>query len=322
MKSDSQHKVIALITGGVGGAKMARGFVRAFPQHSINIITNTADDTEFYGLHVSPDLDTMMYTLAEMTGSEKGWGIKDDSFQCLSQLDRYGEPAWFRLGDRDFATHILRTKMLREGKTLTQITAHLSQKLGIKAQILPMSNQKVETFIKTDQGMLPFQDYFVRRQQKVEIKKVTFRGITQAKVTGEVSGAINLAHLLVFAPSNPIVSILPILSVPGMRQLVLDSKAFKVSVSPFIGNKAISGPARELMIAKGFDGSSLGVANFYKRLIDVLFIDYLDDSKKELIEKSGVSVAITETIMKDSDASVHLARKIYEVFLSQRGQGL
>jgi LPPG:FO 2-phospho-L-lactate transferase len=290
MKSDLYDKGITLISGGVGGAKLAGGFVRAFPEQKISVITNTADDTEFYGLHVSPDIDTMMYTLAGLSGAERGWGIKDDTFHSLDQMGKYGEAAWFKLGDRDMATHILRTKMLREGKTLTQVTSHLSRKLGVRAGILPMTNQRVETFIRTDDRTIPFQEYFILR-----------------------------AGLLVFAPSNPIVSVLPILSLPGIRQSIMASPALKVAVSPFIGKEAVSGPAKELMESKGFEGSSTGMARFYVNLIDLLFIHRRDKAEKEHIEQFGVAAVMAETIMKNVDSSVRLAQKIYEVFSAQRG---
>ncbi len=313
MKSDSYYKGnITIISGGVGGAKLARGFTRAFSERQISVITNTADDTEFYGLHISPDLDTMMYTLAGLSAPERGWGIKDDSFQSLCQLEKYGEATWFKLGDKDIATHILRTKMLREGKTLTQVTSYLSRKLGVQANILPMTNQMVETFIKTDNRTLPFQEYFILKQKKVHINQVIFRGIRKAHGTNEVAEDINNADLIVFAPSNPIVSILPILSIPGIRQSITVSPALKVAVSPFIGKEAISGPAKELMESKGFEGSSTGVAHFYSKLIDILFINYLDKAEKEPIEQTGITVVMTETLMKDIDDSVQLARKIYE----------
>lgn len=312
MKSDSYYKVITLICGGVGGAKLARGFAQAFSERWINVITNTADDTEFYGLHISPDLDTMMYTLAGLSDPKRGWGIKDDSFQSLCQLEKYGEATWFKLGDKDLATHILRTKMLKEGKTLTQVTSYLSRKLGVKANILPMTNQRVETFIKTDKRTIPFQEYFVLSQKKVHIKQVIFKGIRKARGTNEVAEAINNADLLVFAPSNPIVSILPILSIPGIRRSITVSPALKVAVSPFLGKRAISGPAKELMESRGFEGSSTGVARFYSKLIDILFIHYLDKEEKEQIEQMGIAVAMTETLMKDVDDSVQLVRKIYE----------
>lgn len=320
MKLDSYYSAsIALISGGVGGAKLARGFVKAFPSQQINIIVNTADDTEFYGLHISPDLDTMMYTLAGLSDPKRGWGIGNDSFESLCQLGKYGEATWFKLGDRDLATHILRTKMLREGKTLTQVTSYLSRRLGVRANILPMTDQRVKTFIETDRHVIPFQEYFVLNQKKVHVRRVIFQGIKRAHSTREVVEAIQNADLIVFGPSNPVVSILPILSVPGIRQSIIDSPALKVAVSPFIRKKAVSGPARELMEAKRFEGSSSGVARFYSRLIEILFIHPLDRREKEEVEQMGIVVVITQTLMRDIHDSVQVARRIFEIFLEKRG---
>ena len=310
---------ITIISGGVGGAKLTRGFARAFPDRRINIITNTADDTEFYGLHVSPDLDTMMYSLAGLSDPEGGWGIKDDSFRCLGRLEEYGEPVWFKLGDKDLATHILRTRLLREGKTLTQVTSYLSGKLGIRANILPMTDQRVETFIKTNNGMLPFQEYFVLNQKEVRIDDVIFKGIEKCRPTDEVVSAISQSELIVFAPSNPVVSILPILSVPGIRRLIATESAPKAAVSPFINREAISGPAKELMETRGWEGSSTGVAHFYSKLADTLFIHYSDEGEKGQIEQTGMAVVMTETIMKSIDDSVRLAHQICENFSQQGG---
>ncbi len=320
MKSGpSYNKAITIISGGVGGAKLARGFVLAFPERRINIIANTADDTEFHGLYVSPDQDSLMYALAGLSSQERGWGIKDDSFHCLSQLAEYGEAAWFKLGDRDMATQILRTKLLREGKTLTQVTSHLSRKLGIHANILPMTNQRVRTFIKTDKGNLPFQEYFVLKQKEVRIKDISFKGIGKCRPTEEVADAIGQAEMIVFAPSNPVVSVLPVLSVSGMKGLLKKSTALKLAVSPFVGKKAVSGPAKELIEAKGFEGSSTGLARFYSGIIDIIFIHPSDEGEKEKIEKEEMAVVTAETIMKDADDSIFLARKIYQTFTQQRG---
>jgi len=319
MKSGSPYKNnITLLSGGVGGAKLVRGFIKAFPDQAISIITNTADDAEFYGLHVSPDLDTMMYTLAGLSDDGKGWGIRDDTFQALHQMGRFGEDTWFSLGDKDLATHILRTKMLTGGKSLTQVTSHLSKKLGVTANILPMTDHRVETFIQTDSGTIPFQEYFVLRQRKVKIKKVIFKGVRKARPTSQVIKAIRCAHLIVFAPSNPIVSILPMLSVTGIRRLIMDSSASKMGVSPFLRKKAISGPAKELMESRRFEGSSCGAARFYSGLIDTLFIDREDMKEKEGIEQTGIIPIPAQTIMRDMNDSVRLAKEIFETFLQQR----
>jgi LPPG:FO 2-phospho-L-lactate transferase len=317
--SDSfYNRQVTVIAGGVGGAKLVRGLVRAFRAHSLKIITNTADDTIFHGLHVSPDLDTMLYTLVGVSDPRKGWGVRGDSFHTLSQLSDYGEPTWFNLGDRDLATHILRTKMLKEGKSLTEVTLALSKRLGLRADILPMTDQRVETLVKTKNGIVPFQVYFVRMQQKVKVRGVSFRGIRKARCTDEVRNAIQNTSLIIIAPSNPIVSVLPVLSVHPMKRLIRDSKALKIAVSPFIGKRAISGPAKELMESKGYEGSSYGLASFYAGLIDVLVIHYADHREKKIIEKTGALVVMTDTLMKRLGDSVRLAKRIFQIFRESR----
>jgi len=320
MKSGSGcNKNITIFSGGVGGAKLARGFVKAFAARDISIITNTADDTEFYGLYVCPDLDTMMYTLAGVSDRKRGWGIQDDSFETLGQLGKLGEATWFNLGDKDLATHILRTRMLRGGATLTEVTSFLCGKFCVGARILPMTDQRVQTLIKTDRGTIPFQEYFVLRQKKVKVKGVLFKGLRRAFPTLEVIEAIKGADLIVFGPSNPVVSILPILSLSGLKRALFNSPAPKVAVSPFLRKKAISGPAKELMNAKGFEGSSIGAARFYSSLVDILFIHPMDEKEKNEIEKTGIVSVLTETVMRDIDDSVQLARKIFGA--SQGGIG-
>jgi LPPG:FO 2-phospho-L-lactate transferase len=321
MKSGSGCKVnISIFSGGVGGAKLARGFVKAFAARDISIITNTADDTEFYGLYVCPDLDTMMYTLAGLSDKKRGWGIQDDSFETLGQLGKLGEATWFNLGDKDLATHILRTRMLRGGATLTEVTSYLCEKLSVCASILPMTDQRVQTLIKTDRETIPFQEYFVLRQKKVNIKGVIFKGLRRAFPTPEVIEAIKGADLIVFGPSNPVVSILPILGLSGLKRALFNSTATKIAVSPFLRKKAISGPAKELMKAKGFEGSSIGAARFYSKLIDILFIHPMDEKEKVEIEKTGIVPVLTETIMRDADDSVELAKKIFDAFQAQTGR--
>jgi len=312
---------ITLLAGGVGGAKLARGFGSILPARSLKVVTNTADDTIFYGLYVSPDLDTMMYTMAGLIDPKKGWGVRGDSFHVLSQLSDYGESSWFNLGDRDLATHILRTKMLREGMSLTQVTLSLSKRLGTQATILPMTDQRVETYIKSDKGFIPFQEYFVKMQRKVRVRGVRFKGIRKARCTDEVNKTIKDAELIVIAPSNPIVSVLPILSVHPMRRLIRQTKAMKIAVSPFIGKRAISGPAKELLESKGYEGSSYGLARFFGGLTDVLVIHHADQRERASIEKTGTSVVVTDTLMRNMSGSVRLAKDIFRIFREFRKSG-
>lgn len=286
------------------------GMAQCLPPSRLNVIVNTADDAVFHGLHVSPDLDTMMYTLAGMANRKTGWGIDQDTFYALSFLERYGEETWFRLGDRDLGTHILRTKLLREGKTLTEITSSMVQKLGVKVTLLPMTDGRVETLIQLNGKWVPFQEYFVKGERRGLITGVRLKGVGKAAPTPQVVRAVSKADLIVIVPSNPIVSILPIFSLPGFKDLLRKTKAFKVAVSPFVGDQAFSGPAKELMEAMGYEGSSSGLAKFYSGLIDLLVIDRQDVERRREIEALGVDVRVTSTVMNTLAEKVRLAREV------------
>ncbi len=314
MKSEKSydHRVTVL-SGGVGGAKLVAGMVRCIPPARLTVIVNTADDGVFHGLHVSPDLDTLMYTLAGMVNRNTGWGIHNDTYLALSLLKKYGEETWFHLGDRDLATHILRTKLLRKGKTLTEITSFLANKNGVKATILPMTDDKVQTFIKMKGKWLYFQEYFVEKGGRGPVEGFRFKGIRKARPTLKVAKAISNADLIVFAPSNPIISLLPILSLPGFKDLLKRSKAFEVAVSPFIANQAFSGPAKELIESAGYKGSSLGLAKLYSGLIDHLVIHESDSEKMREIQMLGMDVMATQTMMKTEAEKTRLARKILKI---------
>jgi LPPG:FO 2-phospho-L-lactate transferase len=307
------NKKITILSGGVGGAKLVLGMAHCLLPSRLNVIVNTADDAVFHGLHVSPDLDTTMYTLAGMVNPRTGWGIDRDTFSALSLLRRYGEESWFHLGDRDLGTHILRTKLLREGQNLTQVTSLLARKLNVRVRILPMTDAKVETLIRLRGKWIPFQDYFVRKRAKGKVTDIRFKGIRNTTSTKQVIEALGKADLIVIAPSNPVVSILPILSLPGFKELLKKTKAFKLAISPFIGNRAISGPAKELMEAIGFEGSSLGLAKFYSGLIDLLVIDKRDIDKVEAIQALGMDVLMTKTVMKNLMDKIKIARMILNI---------
>jgi LPPG:FO 2-phospho-L-lactate transferase len=311
MKSEKSYSQrVTLLSGGVGGAKLVLGVARCIAPSKLNVIVNTADDAVFHGLHVSPDLDTTMYTLAGIANPETGWGVVKDTFHALSSLGRYGEETWFRLGDRDLGTHILRTKLLGEGKTLTEITSLLSRKLGVEAKILPMADEKVETLVKLRGRWVPFQGYFVLKRGKGSVSGLRFKGIQNAKPTAQVVEALNKADFVVFAPSNPVVSILPILSLPGFKGLLKKVKASKVAVSPFIKNRAVSGTAKELIEVMGYEGSPVGLAKFYLGLIDLLVIDEQDADRRAEIEALGIQVMVTRTIMNTLTDRIRLAREI------------
>ena len=306
------NRTATVLSGGVGGAKLVLGMARWVQGAHLNIIVNTADDAVFHGLHVSPDLDTTLYTLAGIANPKTGWGIVRDTFHASSALEKYGEETWFHLGDRDLGTHILRTKLLNEGKTLTEITYRLSKQHGVQTRILPMSEQRVETLVKLGKRWIPFQDYFVLERWKGVVNGIRFKGIRQAEPTPQVMDALGKVDLIIFAPSNPVVSILPILSLHGFKDFLKKARALKIAVSPFIGNRAFSGPAKELIETMGYEGSSLGLAKFYKGLIDLFVIDRQDAETQEEIESLGIHVIVTNTTMKTLRDKVRLAKEILE----------
>lgn len=305
----SERPMIVALAGGVGGAKLADGLYRALPPGQLAVIVNTADDFELFGLRISPDADTVMYTLAGLANPETGWGIAGDTFAALDMLGRYGQDRWFWLGDRDLATHILRTQRLREGRTVTEVTGELAGALSITARLLPMADEPVATVVRTPQGDLAFQEYFVRRQQRDDVRGVSFAGIEHARVTEAVREALAQAEAIVFCPSNPLVSIGPILAVPGMRALLAASPAPKVAVSPIVGGRALKGPADRMLAGLGHDVSPLGVAELYRDLIDGLVIDREDAALAPAIEALGPCVLVTETIMRDAADRERLARE-------------
>ncbi len=304
---------ITALAGGVGGAKLAVGLQAALSPGALSVLVNTADDFNLWGLHISPDTDTVMYTLAGLANPATGWGLKDDTWTALGMLERYGRDAWFRIGDMDMATHLLRTQMLSEGLTLTEVTANLAASLGIKTRILPMCDEPVESMVQTEQGTLSFQDYFVRRRHSDPVRDVTFRGIEKAQPTKEAIKAIENSTAIVFCPSNPIVSIGPILAVRGMKRALERTDAPKVAVSPIIGGAALKGPAADMLRTLGHEVSAVGVAAIYKGLIDAIVIDNVDAALVPRLREMGMEVEVAQTIM-NSDADRHaLARQVIAV---------
>lgn len=304
-------KVCAL-AGGVGGAKLAAGLQDALPPGDLSVIVNTADDFDLWGLRICPDLDTVMYTLSDLANPETGWGIRGETFDALGMISRYGEEAWFKLGDRDIATHVLRTDYLRSGGRLTDVTASLSGALGIRSHILPMCDEVVSTLLDTPSGTLEFQDYFVRRRQRDEVLGVELRGIEDACLTGEVSRALAAAEMIVFCPSNPVVSIGPVLAVPGMWKALDVSTAPKVAVSPIVGGRALKGPADKMLVSLGRESSAAGVSRMYEGLVDGMVIDHADSGEVAGIESLGTRVLTTEAVMRDADDRTRLAREVLE----------
>jgi LPPG:FO 2-phospho-L-lactate transferase len=304
-------KVCAL-AGGVGGAKLASGLQDVLPPGELSMVVNTADDFDLWGLHICPDLDTVMYTLAGISNPETGWGIVDESFETLNMLERYGEETWFRLGDRDLATHILRTSRMRSGETLTEVTAGLSAVLGVDSAVLPMSDDPVFTVLETAEGHLEFQEYFVRRRQRDEVLAIELRGIQDARPTERVLAAISGADAIVLCPSNPVVSVGPILALPGMTEALSSSSAPKVAVSPIVGGRALKGPADRMLASLGHEVSAAGVARMYAGLVGGMVIDRTDEEERAGIEALGMRVLVTQSVMRDAEDRARLASETLE----------
>jgi LPPG:FO 2-phospho-L-lactate transferase len=302
-------KVCAL-AGGVGGAKLSAGLQDALAPGDLSVVVNTADDFDPWDLRVCPDLDTVMYTLAGVANPETGWGLAGESFAFLEALSGYGEDTWFKLGDRDLATHVLRTQKLREGETLTGATEDLARALGVPGQILPMCDEKVSTMLKTPAGLLEFQEYFVRRCQRDEVLGVDLVGIEDARPTEAVLEAVSGADVIVFCPSNPVVSLGPILSVPGMRGALAAAGAPKVAVSPIVGGRALKGPADRMLASLGHEVSSAGAAAIYRGLLDGMVVDRADEGQREEIEGLGMRVLSTDAVMHDPADRGRLAREV------------
>jgi LPPG:FO 2-phospho-L-lactate transferase len=304
-------KVCAL-AGGVGGAKLAAGLQDVLQPGELTIVVNTADDFELWGLRICPDLDTVMYTLAGIANPQTGWGVEGESFGALDMLASYGEETWFKLGDRDLATHVLRTARLRAGETLTGITTNLSAALGVRSSILPMCDEPVATVLDTPDGPLEFQEYFVRRGQRDEVIGVDLRGIEGARPTDAVSRALAAADVVVLCPSNPVVSIGPILAVPGMQKALAASRAPKIAVSPLVGGRALKGPADRMLDTLGYEVSATAVARIYEALVDGMVVDGIDAGERGGIEALGMKVLITDAVMRDAGDRARLAMEVLQ----------
>ncbi len=301
---------ILALAGGVGGAKLTLGLARVLPPEALTIVVNTGDDEAFHGLHVCPDLDTVMYTLAGLANPETGWGLSGETFRALEALDRYGAPAWFRLGDADLATHIRRTDLLRQGWSLSEVTQELCGRLGIQHAVAPMSDDPVRTVALTDDGELAFQEYFVHRGCEPRITGVRFDGAATSEMAPGFVQALASAGAIVFCPSNPLVSIGPILSVPGVRDAIASFKGKRIAISPIVGGQALRGPAAKMMAELGEEVSCVGVARRYLGLCDVMVIDEVDRKHAPAIEALGMQAAVANTIMQTDDDKAALAREV------------
>lgn len=312
----SPVNVVAL-AGGVGGAKLAFGLERALGEAGsgrLTVVVNSADDVELHGLHVSPDLDTVMYTLAGLADRERGWGLANESWNALGMLERYGAETWFRLGDRDLATHIRRSARLHEGAPLSVVTGELADALGVRATLLPMTDDPVRTQLRTAAGWLDFQEWFVHRRQSDRVTEVRFDGAADARPAPGVLEAIGSAGLVVVCPSNPMVSVAPILAVPGILAAMLGSRAPVVAVSPIVAGRALRGPADRMLAWSGIEVSAAGVAQLYAErypsLFDGFVIDRSDEAQARRIEALGLRVLVEEAVIDADEARIHLAEAV------------
>jgi LPPG:FO 2-phospho-L-lactate transferase len=302
--------MIVALAGGVGAARFLDGLTRVMPPEKVYIIGNTGDDLELLGLHISPDLDTVMYTLAGVADRERGWGLDGDTFQCLSALAELGHEGWFLLGDRDLATHLFRTERLRAGQSLGVVTRDLARRIGLRSVLAPMCDQAVRTMVQTRHGFLEFQDYFVRRRARDAVLGVEFRGATLAVAPPATLKAIRSASGIVFCPSNPIISIGPILAVPGLRNALENRKCPALAISPIVGGKALKGPAASMLRSMGRESSARGVAEMYRGLVDIFVLDHADRQLVPSIEALGMRAVVTNTIMSGIVQKKALARKV------------
>jgi LPPG:FO 2-phospho-L-lactate transferase len=305
--------MIVVFTGGSGGAKFVDGLRRVVPPEDLTIIVNTGDDHDWWGLHVSPDLDSITYVLAGMLSAERGWGVRGDTFYCLQAMKELGEPFWFSVGDRDLATHVLRTKLLSQGRTLTEATEIIAQRLNLSSRILPMTNMRVETRVDTPSGEFSFEEYFVQRWYQDPVNGVRFAGASASRPAPGVLEAIAGAEAVLLAPSNPVTSIGPILAVPGIRDALAKTSALVVAVSPIIGHVAVSGPAANLMAAQRLDVSISGVAEAYGGFLDVLIAHDSDAAAAQMLSNDHLQIRCTNILMRTAEDKSRLAQFALEL---------
>ena len=311
---------IVALAGGVGASKLLLGLSCAMNPGELTIVVNTGDDIVLHGLHISPDLDIVTYTLAGEINPETGWGFREETFRTLDQLARYGRPDWFHLGDRDLATHIHRTEMLAEGKTLTDAAESIRQAFKVPSKILPMSDQPVPTMIETHAGPIHFQEYLVQRRAEPEVRGITFEGIERAKPAPGVLEAIQGATGIILCPSNPLISIGPILAVPGIREAVRNRRDGVVAVCPIVGGKSLKGPSDRMLTQLGFEATAVGVARMYRDICGAFVIDSIDAEQRDAIESQGMKTVVCPTVMNTLADKEALARHILRLF-TERAAG-
>lgn len=299
-----------VLSGGVGGAKFALGLSRVLQPEQLTIIANTGDDFTHLGLAIAPDLDTLMYTLAGLGNEQTGWGCRDETWGCLAGLEALGAETWFRLGDRDLATHLERTRLLATGQTLTQVTRHLCTQLGVTVHLLPMSDAPIRTLIDSDEGTLAFQDYFVRRRAEPRVSSLRYEGATRAPPTAALASLLtdpDLAAIFI-APSNPYLSIDPILAIPSLAAALRSSAAPVIAISPIVGGRALKGPTAKIMEELGVPVTAAAVAHHYRDLLDGYILDDSDRAEADALIAGGLAVGATHTVMTTLEDRIHLAR--------------
>ncbi len=302
---------ITVLAGGVGAARFLDGLCRVVDPADVSVVCNVGDDFEWRGLRVSPDIDTVVYTLAGLEG-EQGWGRSGDSFSMLDELDALGEEPWFRIGDRDVATHLWRSERLRAGEPLSAVTAELARRRGLRFRLLPVTDDPHPTVVVTPEGELSFQDYFVRGRAEATVTGLRFPGAAEARPAPGVIEAIAEADAVIIAPSNPFVSIDPLLAVPGVRDALEGSRAVRVAVSPIVGGEAVKGPAAAIMRSLGHEVSALGVARLYAGLVDGFVLDAVDGALAGAVEALGLRAVVCDTMMTSAERREALARRVLE----------
>jgi LPPG:FO 2-phospho-L-lactate transferase len=301
---------LTVIAGGVGAARFLQGVLAVVPPESVTILGNVGDDLEMYGLHVSPDLDTVLYTLTGQIDEDKGWGVRGDTSRALDRARELGAPAWFWLGDLDIGLHLARTERLRQGERLSDVTAEIAQALGLRARLLPVTDDRLRTIVETEaEEELEFQEYYVGRGHRDVVRGLRFDGAERARPAAGVLEALSETDAVFIAPSNPFISVAPVLAVPGVREALGEREVPCVAVSPIVAGEALRGPAAGMMRSLGHDVSPVGVARIYEGLIDVLVVDRADAELAPQIEALGVRVVVTDTIMRDAAAREALARE-------------
>jgi len=305
--------MVVYLSGGVGGSKLALGLSKAVAPDELTLIVNTGDDIELLGLRICPDIDTVIYTLAGRVNPLTGWGLADDTLNCLEQLRKLGEETWFQLGDRDLATHLWRTAQLRAGCSLSVVTQALSLSFGLAVSVLPAAEDYAPTYIHSGDRALHLQEYFVRERCEPRVDRLEYRNAEAARPGLGVLEAIKVARLIVIGPSNPLISIAPILAVPSIRAAIQSRNCPAVAVSPIVAGRALKGPADKMLTELGFQASAAGVAGFYQGLVDLFVIDEVDAGQRAEIERLGLKAQVTSTVMTGLEQKVRLARDILEL---------